>query len=690
MPRRIIVFAHAALLFLASLIAFLFCAGVETTLQLPAERSASVWIVDNDGTHDIDAVAATVRRFSEDHDAAVGFVARDASDLAMQTHVYLAAPDPDSREARWLTDGYPSFNPGYTVDVHPLEEFADIGPNGYYFVFGAPESAAAALEEALGVHGLSTAPGSTATELWHFFAGGHMLNLAVIALLVVASATAAGVLLASRDYAVLRLNGHSYGRILLADLAGIGRLWALLLPAATVAVLALLGLYNGWDQLWFFTRIALTCAALLAAAAVAVHALTLSLVHATAILPALRGRVPVRGTLAALYLVRVPVLVLALTLIGTVVSTAQTVRDQAVALELFTEHGDTSHLSLSPHYGWVDEDDFAALDATVGPWLRETDRRGEMVLAIRLSPEEWSRPTADAPDGEALVVNDTYLAEQRVTAPDGSRYGPDDGVRVLLPESRAADEDAVTEHVRGWLDMVSGDADPPPVSVLPSADGQTLFTYGSRSTGPSPFLPQVTDPVVVALPNGGVLSDTSYANHLTSRATVFPDPSVPMAFRAENPDAARYIIAVETLTTTARHDLDVHRTILRSELFNLVGVGAVLMVTAIGACLVYVRTRAQHIFVRHISGWTFAATHRRLLLAEAGIAAAFAGWATVDTFAALAAQNDPTGYTPPGQALATGAEPFYALGIALASLAITVAALAHFHRRIVREGASQA
>ncbi|RKS10149.1 hypothetical protein DFP74_5903 [Nocardiopsis sp. Huas11] len=690
MPRRIIVFAHAALLFLASLIAFLFCAGAETTLQLPAERTAGVWIVDNDGTHDVDEVAVTVRRFSEDHGAAVGFVARDAADLAMHTHVYLAAPDPDSREARWLTDGYPTFNPAFTVDVHPLEEFADIGPNGYYFVFGAAPETAAALEEALAVHGLRTDPGQSSTEPWHFFAGGHMFNLAVIALLVVASATAAGVLLASRDYAVLRLNGHSYGRILLADLAGIARLWAALLPAATVAVLALLGLYNGWGQLWFYARVALTCAALLAAAGLAVHALTLALVHATAILPALKGRVPVRGTLAAIYLVRVPVLVLALTLIGTVVATAQTVRDQRVALELYAEHGDTSHLALSPHYGWVDEEDFAALDATVGPWLRDTDRRGEMVLAIRLSPEEWSRPTAGAPGHEALVVNDTYLAEQRVTAPDGSRYGADDGVRVLLPESLAADEDAVAEDVRGWLDMVSGDAGAPPVSVLPSAAGQTLFTYGSRSSAPSRFLPRVTDPVVIALPNGGVLSDTSYANHLTGHATVFPDPAVPEAFRADHPDAARYVIAVETLTTTARQDLDVHRTILRSELFTLAGVGAVLMVTAIGACLVYVRARAQHIFVRHLSGWTFAATHRRLLLAEAGIAVAFVGWATGETFAGSAAQNDPTAYTPPGTAVTTGAEPFYALAIALASLAITAGALVHFHLRIVREGASQA
>ncbi|WP_304454050.1 hypothetical protein [Nocardiopsis sp. YSL2] len=689
MPRRIIVFAHAALLFLASLVAFLFCAGVETTLQLPAERSASVWIVDNDGTHDIDEVAATVRRFAEDRGAAVGFVARDPADLAMHTHVYLAAPDPDSREAGWLSDGYPTFDPAFTVDVHPLEEFAGIGPNGYYFVFGAPESAAA-LEEALSAHGLSTAPGATTTEPWHFFAGGHMLHLSVIALLVVGSATAAGVLLASRDYAVLRLNGHSYGRILLADLAAIARLWALLLPAATVAVLALLGLYNGWSQIWFYARVALACASLLAAAALAVHALTLALVHATAILPALRGRVPVRGSLAGIYLIRVPVLVLALTLIGTVVATAQTVRDQNTALDLFAEHGDTSHLALSPHYGWVDEDDYAALDATVGPWLRETDRAGEMVLAIRLPPEQWSRPTADAPDRGPLVVNDTYLAEHPVTAPDGSRYGADDGVRVLLPASRAADEDAVTENVRAWLDMVSGDADPPPVSVLPSADGQTLFTYGSRGTGPSPFLPQVTDPIVIALPNGGVLSDTSYANNLTSRATVFPDPAVAEDFRAEHPDAARYIVAVETLTTTARNDLDVHRTILRSELFNLVGVGAVLMVTAIGACLVYVRTRSQHIFVRHISGWTFAATHRRLLLAEAGIAVAFVGWATGDTLAGLAAQGDPARYTPPGTATTTGAEPFYALAIALASLAITAVTLVHFHRRIVREGASQA
>ena len=77
------------------------------------------------------------------------------------------------------------------------------------------------------------------------------------------------------------------------------------------------------------------------------------------------------------------------------------------------------------------------------------------------------------------------------------------------------------------------------------------------------------------------------------------------------------------------------------------------------------------------------------IAAEAAVAVGFVGWATWDTLTALAAQNDPTRALIPGTET-TGVEPFYALGIAAASLAITVAALALFHRRIVREGTSQA
>lgn len=73
------------------------------------------------------------------------------------------------------------------------------------------------------------------------------------------------------------------------------------------------------------------------------------------------------------------------------------------------------------------------------------------------------------------------------------------------------------------------------------------------------------------------------------------------------------------------------------------------------------------------------------------IAAAFTGWATWDTVTTLAALDDPALPVVPVEAMnTTGAEPFHAAGIALVSLSIILVTLVSFHRRIVREGASQA
>ncbi|GAA3964817.1 hypothetical protein FOF52_00605 [Thermobifida alba] len=688
MPNRTLSFAYTACAAFAALLAFLLAATAEQTMFV-LEDSEMVWITENEGTHDIDAVARTVQQVADDHGAAVGYAVLDVHEPSSLAHLYLAVSDPDSHYARWLRDGYPAFGRGFTVQTHPITEFGEVGPNGYYFILGASD-VRPVLRDALAAHGLHEAPGTQVTELWHYFTGGPLFNLLAVALLATVAAVGAGVLLSARDYAVMRLQGHSYPGILLADLAKIARLWAVALPAVAAATLVFLGVYNGWNQLGRYTPLALVFLTVLTLPCLAAHAAVLGLVHTTGILPALKGRLPVRSTTAAVYLVRVPVLVLTLTILGSVVLSAQQARDQRVGLELYEQYGDASRPALSANYGWSDEQ---AVDDTLGPWLRRVDADGDMVLAVHSSlefflPAAPGNPAPSDGDTSVLVVNDTYLTEQEVLAPSGERHGPGETVRVIVPESVSVPTDQLVEGTNRWLALY-GAPDTFDVEVLTAAAGQTLFTYGAQRPEGSRFLPLLHEPVLVVLPNGQVLSDNAYVTHMSGRSTVFPDPEVVEAFRAENPQASRYISMVETLTTSARQEHAATLTVLRSELFSLAGAGAVLLLTAAAACIVYVRTRAQTIFARHISGWTFLATHRRLLAAEAAVAVGFVGWATWDTLTALAARNDPTRALIPGTE-ATGAEPFYALGIAAASLAITVAALALFHRRIVREGTSQA
>src|SRR5699024_4737051 len=107
---------------------------------------------------------------------------------------------------------------------------------------------------------------------------------------------------------------------------------------------------------------------------------------------------------------------------------------------------------------------------------------GDLVLAEQQPSEVIAPPGAGRADLDVFVVNDTYLAEQEVLAPDGKPHtaGEDGRVRVLLPRRHAHLEEEVTRALPEWLDMHAEEArDENDVQVLPSADTQNLFTYGS-------------------------------------------------------------------------------------------------------------------------------------------------------------------------------------------------------------------
>ncbi|MFE1468539.1 hypothetical protein [Nocardiopsis dassonvillei] len=689
MPNRTIAFAHTAFPLLAALIAALLLATWELTIPT-AQHSAVVWIVRDEGTSDSARVAETVERVAAEQGVAIGFTAPDVRTPESLSHLYLAVGDPDSRYADWLTEGYPSFNPATELRVHPVEALAERSPRGYYLVFGPPENARV-LTEALAEHGLRPDEGGSQARLWQSFLGGPLFNVLALALLAGVTAVGAGVLLGSRDYAVQRLLGSSYGRILLRDLGRVARLWGAALPGAALVALACLGLYNDWNQLGFFALVALVFAGVFAAVAVAVHAAVLGLVHTTAILPALKGRIPVRAAQVGAYLVRVPVLLLVLAVLGSVVHLAQTTREQRASLEAFARTGRTSHVALN---GSVGMEDSEAADSLLGPWLRRADREGRVVIADQHAPESVVPVGSGRPGFDVLVVNDTYLEKQEIVSPSGERYGPaasEERVRVLLPPAHASHRGEIERAMPDWLRLQNGGGESgTDVEILPAADGQTVFTYGSRAPFAQQEPPFLRDPVVIALPNGSVLSDSAYVTYMTHEAVLFPDPGVVERAREADPRMAEYVNAVQPILNkvAGAHAADLN--LLRIEAFNLVAGTALLLLTGIASCVIHARTRAQTVFARHISGWGFLATHRRFLAVEAGISLGFAGWAAWNSLTTLRALSDPARMLPPELVPTTGLEPLYAAAIAATGLALTLGALAFFHRRIVREGSSQA
>ncbi|MFV2194672.1 hypothetical protein [Nocardiopsis sp. LOL_012] len=686
MPHRTTAFAHVALLLLAALISALVLSGSELRMPTAGEHSDVVWITENPRGTEAADVAPTLTRVAAEQGAAIGYTFPDVDEPDTLWHMYLALGAPDSPRADWLTDGFPTFGRTMELSVHPLEEYTGTSPRGYYTLFGPPESERA-LEEALAEHGLSQAPGATESDQWFLLTGGALSNTLAAALLVVVTSASVGVLLDSRDYAVQRLQGRSYARILMRDLVRIARLWAVALPAAATAVLVVLGLYNGWNQLDSYALTTATLLIPLLAAALATHAATLGAVHLTAVLPALKGRIPVRTVNTAVYLVRVPVLLLVLGVLGAVVHHTATVREQQAGLELFARTEDTSFVTVN---GSVSLDEHGTMDERLGPWLRRVDSDGGLILSDQVPPESVLPLGSDRPGFDLLVVNDTYLEAEELLSPSGERYGaaPSGGpVRALVPERHSGFSEDIASAAPAWVGALSG-GEGIEVEALPLADGQSVFTYGSRPPAPGTSPPLLHDPVVLVLPNGAVLSDTSYVGAASRAALLFPDPGIVERARRD-PATAEYINTVPTVESRAVADHAATLTTLRTEAFNLVAAIAVLLLTGVAACVIHVRTRAQGIFTRHISGWSFAAVHRWFLALEAAIALGFVGWAAWTTASTLRALRDPTVLPLPAYIPTSGLEPLHALGITAAGLALTLGALTVFHRRIVREGASQ-
>lgn len=651
-----------------------------------------MWVKENSDVSTVEEISSAVDRVAETTGSTIVLDISDLRDPGHVRHFYIAAGDPSGPGAEWLENGYPDFSPAMRTEVHPFSELSLADPRGTYLIFG-DEDDVSTVQGALADVGLTgdlvLNDDERMPHLGDYLSKGDLFNALVTAALCIAVVVGSGVLLSARFYGVMRLNGHSYLRILGSDLWRALRVWAAAALAIIVLVLTFLGYYNGWAQLAAFTALTGALVAGLTAVALAAHSLALGMLHLSDVLSALKGRLPLRSTIVATYTVRITVLVLAFGAIIALADSAREVDASQDGFDHFAEAGDTSQVKF---LGSVRVEEMKeAFDTDVGPWLREADADGRTILVRPGQADQYLPSGSPYPDFEALLVNDTYLREQELLSPEGERHGPGESVRILVPESRADLAPALAEGVQEWLDFEmrdeDRDADPVDIEVLALADGQQAFTYGRTDLDDLTTTPLLDDPVIVVVPNG-MLPASSYAHRASQGHLLFRDPTDVETAIAQEPLSA-YVNGLQPVALAAADQHDQLLSELRIRAANLAALAVVVALTGLAACLIYVRTRAQNIFARHISGWTFAATHRRMLLAEACVMTGFVGWATWWTLNRLALRRNPETFSPEVFGT-TGTEPLVAAGVAAVALALVLATLVLFHRRIVREGASQA
>lgn len=552
----------------------------------------------------------------------VGRFEPDLRDPVGTRHLYLAVGDPHAESASWLVHGYPAFTRGVSTLVHPWTDLGTQDAGGDYLVFGPDETTERLVSVLVGA-GLEAqhrAAYDAAAVANHTLTDPISASVATSALLVAVIALASAVA-STKAYGIRRLQGASWGRIVVGDLGAHLR-FLLPLVAASLGLTAItLHFVNGWNQIGRYLTVAAGIGAALLVCTWLAHLAGAGLAVRTPLPSALKGEDPTGGPLVAAHAARVVATLLALAVLGsTVAATASA--DSFDRTRPVWEAG-TQAVRLG-FKGTLGAEQTEALVGRTGQWLAERERSGSLVLAREfvlmevLGPEWLSTPS--------LLVNSNHLREQPVQASDGKPVEPPAAgeVLVVVPASRMELAPPVLAGIERWAG--TNGAGRVSVRMVTGQDAHQVFTYSPQRPGHPPV---VQDPVLVVVDQAtGLFSPDDYMAFASQGAAVLlGGDEVIASARAAGVDPFVQSYSPANLEASALL-ADAART-ARIAVFNAIAALAVLGATILGTAQVYTRRDRQRLFVTHISGWPFARSHKRAIAIEAVLLLGVVAWQVV-------------------------------------------------------------
>lgn len=636
--------AWAVVALVAVLVAFL----VAKTLDEadPLGMPSGVWVTEaSPGATSADLLDA-VSRFSASQGVDVARVDVDLHDPVAGRVVHVSPGGDDTAGAQWLRDGYPGFSRDVGTTVQPWGAQLDRDPRAAYLVGGDLATADRLLDtlDAVGFGGRTLATG-TFREMLRFglLANSSLVALLMITALAVVVLVAASVLANAKTYGVRRLHGRSFGSQLVQDARTLARgvlgVWVVVAGAGLVA----LRLYNGWGGLsvwatWVGVLVAVGLVVL-----VGTHVAALAWTYRTPIVAALKGDVETGPAAVGAYVARWSALVVTLVVASQAVATVGDLGAMNRAQERFAGVGEASFLVLN---GSVYDQEGTDLERRVGAWLEEADARGEVLVAAVDGTQYYGADLADLPPTPVLVVNSAFLERSEVRLASGDLLQVPASVTevtVAVPEPLADDAARIADVLVGALDPAGNN--PVAHRTVATRTGQRVFTFGAGSRVEAET--ELVDPVVVVAPAAArAITTVNYMAYASQYGVIVPSPAFVQEATAADPLLEEYVIGIQPVATQAAQRLSDTAATLRLQVTNsLLGIG-VLVVTAAAAALVHARRNAQTTMARWVHGWTFVATHRALVAAEAALAVAVGVW-LVRRLQPPAPPDLPPGVPPP-------------------------------------------
>ena len=571
-------------------------------------------------------LAALVEEAARDADAVV---VREVNDLRSRStrHLYLASGPSGSSEGRWLEEGYPGFRPDVSWVMHSATELDGVDPRGVYYVFG-PAGAEDALVNTFEDLGFQVEVSSTrisAGAMVSNFVFGPFSSATLVFLLLVALLVASGVTSNAKVYAILRLHGGTKGLAIARDARRF--LVVVVTAAVTATVVSLVGLwfYNHLHQVGRFLMVAGITFAVALVVQMVIYRTMLNLVWDTDLLGGIKGRLGFRATIPTAYLIRVPGLLVSVTLLATSFAGVGAVAEATQARADLEAAGNVARPFFDGRISH--EEEGRMLEAT-GAWLKHEDAAGRIVLALPQSFE-------DSPEAEPdfLIVNDTYLAHNAVLSSDGERVqGASQGaVLLLMPANNLKVEEKVETRLREMGAMTTTST--PSYEVQEIRPGQSHFLYEPTPSVGRPA--RISDvPLAVVNSDTDLIATADLAAYASQGRVLVTDPEAAVS---NTPPAlmGAFISAYIPVAQRAADDLADRWLDLQIRLGSLLVALVVLVATAVGLAQIHIRGNAQHVLVRYLHGWTFIATHRWLLRAELVVAGLVLAWGTWTYLAAI-------------------------------------------------------
>lgn len=633
---------------------------------------------------------AAIASISQEHGANIARLDPDLESPGSARTLYLAIGDASAASAVWLESGYPDFSPLMTTTVKPWSDLGARDVRGQYIVFagsGVTESITAELA-GMGLQVTSTAVSSEETVRWFLATSGWGVTLVVLALVVVV-ASGANVILSARRYAIGRLQGGSFMAVLARDADRAGRGLGLVLLVVGLVAAAALYFINGWHQSLLF---AVLWTALFAVAMVLgafVHCLVLMLMWRVPVIAAVKGMIPAKSMLGAIYGVRIVASFLALGVLTATLTLAVQVAGQQESREGWAANSDLSLLQFKSH---LSQNEFMTSGELFGQLARQIDGAGGVVLATMKPFESLQNVTPDGklkavPGPPVVYVNSKYLERETVVDATGQRISGTDTIQLFIPEAELAQSGTIKDVMRFSLEMWGGYQE---AGTLAPGQGVNAFSSINGVQANTSF----QDPILVVVPSGSEkIPDLDYLAFASSGGMLFTDPESVMA-GLENTEAAGYVTGYRPAASDANTIFQKDAASLRNHLMSAVAVLAVLLATSFGVGLIYTKKSAQRIFITHLHGWSSWRTNTWLIAVEIAAGVSLVGYALSLTIANLSpAGNGPAEGMPPG--FTTGPDlsawtPAMAAVIAALGILFTLLALGQQKNKLIKAHSSEA